>query len=816
MAWLFFIWQAGALLLLGILGTGLLRLAWLQTRATALQQKEWTDLVTTLARDLELQRPVRLLRSDRPLTPMTWGVHRPVIMLPSTCDTWTETQRREVLVHELAHIKRQDCLTQGIAQLACVVYWFHPLVWLAARRMRTERERACDDRVLLTGVKPSAYAGHLLQIACSLGSARSTSVLSVAMARQSQISGRLMALLDPQRRRRHPGRITVFTVALLVLLIALPIAMLDSHNDKAEAASFTAELALTADPEPRQSRDEEQEKKRAAAEEHERQARQARETDKAQKDQAEKERQARLTAEEEKARLAAEAEQAREARAQLAEQARLTAEAELAQEASAQREQQARLTAAAEKAQQARAEMEHRLAAEERAAEARAWETYAEASRQGSVSWAPGSASSSTVTTRSGSSNWVYNDDDYTLKVKMEGEIEFDVEAGVVTWLEDGAYFDLREEQDGDKRRMVVKPGEDGEPEYTYYGGRRKQPYDDEAKEWFGQALAKAFKHLGIGVDVMVKQIYERDGMDGLLAEIEDIDSDFTRGQYYSEAMALKQLSTEEQQQLLQHAATNLDSDFAKGQMLSRSLDAYMAHPALRQSYFEAVQDMDSDFQKGQTLQAALKSGKLTSEDVVLLLNAAEDMDSDFETARLLTSIDAEQLEDSQLRDAYFKAVAGLDSDFERGRVLKAALASDTVPLPVSVAVLQALAAMDSDFEAVNVLEQVADHWHEDDAEREAYFAAVNNLDSDFETRRALETLAGRKDLLLITVVELLRSIGQMDSDFEKSHLLISLIPHCVLEEELQNAFELAADTIDSEFEYGRVMKAYRKAKNTI
>lgn len=802
--WLFFIWQAGTLLLLGILGVGLLRLAWLQARATPLQDRKWTRLVLALSRDLGLQRPVKLLRSDRPLTPMTWGIHRPLIMLPSNCDTWTETQRREVLVHELAHVKRQDCATQGIAQLACVVYWFNPLVWLAARRMRVERERACDDRVLLTGVKPSSYAGHLLQIACSLGSARSTSGLSVAMARQSQISGRLMALLDPKRQRRHPGRLTICAVALLVMLVAIPVAMLGPRDGTATAAPFTTELSLTADPEPRQSRDEEQEKKQAEAAEKERQARQTAKDEQARQARAEREEQDRLNAEAQKAR-----------RAELEEQARVTAEAERTRSAEAQKALQERLTAEAEQAWQARAELEQAVAAEQRAA-AHAWESYAEASRQASVSRARAGSGATTVTTRSGSSNWVYNDDGYTLKVKMEGEIDFDVETGGVARMDDDAYFELKEERDGEKRRMVVKAGEDGEPEYTYYEGRHQQPFDDEAKEWFAEAMEKAFQQLGIGVDVRVRQIYESAGLNGILDEIEEIGSDFNRSQYYTEALGLDQLSTGEREQLLQHAVQYLDSDFSKGQVLSRSLDTYMADPTLRQTYLNAARELDSDFQRGQTLQAALKSGQLTSEDVVLLLNAAEDMDSDFETAGLLASIDPEQLEDPQLRATYFKAVASLDSDFERGRVLKAALTGDTVPLAVSVAVLEALSEMHSDFEAVNVLEQVAAHWHEDDAEREAYFAAVNDLDSDFETRRALTVLASREDILLLTVIELLRSIGQMDSDFEKSHLLITLIPHCVVEEELQDAFELAADTIDSEFEYGRVMKAYRKAKNTI
>src|SRR4029078_12794075 len=101
-----------------------------------------------------------------------------------------------MLLHELAHVKRNDCLTQIIAQICCAVYWFHPGVWYSARRLRSERELACDEHVLDVGVNACDYAAHLLDIARVCKAPFGTSAAAVAMARPSQLEGRLLAILD--------------------------------------------------------------------------------------------------------------------------------------------------------------------------------------------------------------------------------------------------------------------------------------------------------------------------------------------------------------------------------------------------------------------------------------------------------------------------------------------------------------------------------------------------------------------------------------------------------------------------------------------
>jgi beta-lactamase regulating signal transducer with metallopeptidase domain len=161
---------------------------------------------------------VNVLFTQRPASPMTWGLLRPTVLLPAAASAWSAERRRVVLAHEFAHVKRNDALAQIFVQLACSIYWFNPLVWYAAHRIRIERERACDDQVLRLGTIASDYADHLIQIVRGLRSPRTFSLAAVSMAQPSQLETRLVSILDSRASRR---RLSKTGLALLCAFTSL-------------------------------------------------------------------------------------------------------------------------------------------------------------------------------------------------------------------------------------------------------------------------------------------------------------------------------------------------------------------------------------------------------------------------------------------------------------------------------------------------------------------------------------------------------------------------------------------------------------------
>ena len=192
---------------------------------------------------LGICRPVTLLIHPDKTIPVVWGILRCRLLLPAAARHWSGEQLRSVLLHELAHIKRRDTMAQLLAQIACALHWFNPLVWFAAWRLGVERERACDDLVLASGVRPSAYAGHLLEVVTGLSPARWTQSCGLAMARKSSLEGRLVAVLSENLNRRGVSAALAAIALAIAAGIAVPIAMLRAADEKPGTSQAAAAIA---------------------------------------------------------------------------------------------------------------------------------------------------------------------------------------------------------------------------------------------------------------------------------------------------------------------------------------------------------------------------------------------------------------------------------------------------------------------------------------------------------------------------------------------------------------------------------------------
>ena len=189
-------------------------------QAVDLDDEDWRNHLDAVAHLLDVRSDVAMKRHSGSVSPMVIGLRRPVVLLPDDVDTWSHESRKLVLLHELAHVRRRDVLTQLTATTACAVYWFNPLVWWGAAQMRRLREFACDDVAVALSGAPFTYAQTLLDVAKRY---RCRPSGAVAMARSSHVEKRIASVLSSTRSRAALSTRSMGTLLAVAAIVAVSV-----------------------------------------------------------------------------------------------------------------------------------------------------------------------------------------------------------------------------------------------------------------------------------------------------------------------------------------------------------------------------------------------------------------------------------------------------------------------------------------------------------------------------------------------------------------------------------------------------------------
>ncbi len=215
--WLGTIWAAGLLLLLGRLALGSLWLRYHARRTAVPSSGEAVQLLAEVTAELKCWRRPALRESHLVTAPALFGIFAPTILLPAGfLERFSREELRQVFLHEAAHLKRGDLWMNALMAVAQAVHWFNPVVWLVCRRMRLERELACDEVVLRSQQGAgSAYGQTILRILQDFRPAPLPGGVGIlehkreARARMAQIAD-----FNPTRRRA-----TLLGAAALILIV---------------------------------------------------------------------------------------------------------------------------------------------------------------------------------------------------------------------------------------------------------------------------------------------------------------------------------------------------------------------------------------------------------------------------------------------------------------------------------------------------------------------------------------------------------------------------------------------------------------------
>jgi beta-lactamase regulating signal transducer with metallopeptidase domain len=754
---LFGIWLAGAALMLARLAWSLVHIYRLRRGSVPLGASYQDRLHQWLAVS-EGPRRVALRSSDEISTPMSLGPLDPLILMPADfSDRLTEAEFDQVLLHELAHVRRGDNWTNLFQKLIEALGFFHPAVWWTARRLNLERESACDDwAVSMTGqVKP--YAACLAKLA-AIAAPVPQPVLAIGIFRGAkQITRRIERLLD-QRRNRTPR---VSRLAFAPALILLACAVLASSQVRAvlagpvsnttfarmPALAFAPQAAPApeAEPAPEPQPASEPEPAPAAQREHFEDI--LREVQDQLKIVQSPESQARIRALEKQL-----------------ESLRL-------------RDSGAAIEQAAEQLQQAQSllgkDLQKQLLASERAMQAAA-----EMNLQESNGWWSG------------------------LNVRTKGTIEFTDDDSDVKSVSPGGSLSVEERRGWTTHKYEVTPAE---RRYSVNG--RQRPLDEEGKAWLAEVLPQIIRDSAIGADARVQRILKQHGPTGVLDEIAKISSDHAKRIYFENLLASGPLPADVLARATRQMGREVASDGEKARLLIDVADVYLKNPSSsRAEYFDAIGTIASDGEHRRVLSNAIEKDGRNKETLLLTLKSAARIASDGEKARLLMEAADAPAFDASMSADFLHAVDTIASDGEHSRVLMALMRLNGLSKDTLVMAVKSAGRIASDGEKARVLVRASEFLPGDPFLRAAFFNAAATIASDGDHSRVLMAALAKNGLDRESFLDIIRSATHIASDGDKANVLRQVVAICPNDDAIMAALVQAVETISSDGEYRRVM----------
>ena len=225
-------WAAGAAAACGFLIFSWIRFRRIRRSARTVENPSVRKIFDSCKQEMNLQRQVELYSTEALKSPAAAGIFRPSVYLPvSVLSDFRKDSLRYVLLHELQHFRQHDSVVNLLAEFGRILYWFNPAVWYGMKKMRLDREIACDSAVLeiLKDCEYSGYGHTLLDLAEKVSFPFSSGLGGSS----SQIRLRILNIAGYRRdnRRRKRRGILAYLLSTALFLSCAPLLTIWGSED---------------------------------------------------------------------------------------------------------------------------------------------------------------------------------------------------------------------------------------------------------------------------------------------------------------------------------------------------------------------------------------------------------------------------------------------------------------------------------------------------------------------------------------------------------------------------------------------------------
>ena len=336
--------------------------------------------------------------------------------------------------------------------------------------------------------------------------------------------------------------------------------------------------------------------------------------------------------------------------------------------------------------------------------------------------------------------------------------------------------------------------------------GRILNVNDPEGKKFMAFAIRDMI-NAGFDAKGRMERLFRRGGNAAILGEVDNLQSDFVKAMYLEFIIGSDSINLHDIRLEIKKTGASLGSDFEKGNILNKVPVRYLKDSLISMTWFEAVRTIGSDFEKSNDLKYIARE-PLTVDQFDNLVDVSQTMGSDFEKSNVLkVLIDKSSFADTNLNKT-LDAVNEIGSDFEKVNLLRL-ITEKTKPSAASFdRLIDATEHIGSDFDKGNLIKDLVRTGIPAGADFDKLMSVIDHIGGDFDRINLIKDIAEKNIQTEQQWISIINAAGEISSDFDKSNLLLAIAPQLPKNENIKSAYAKVAKTINSEQDYGRVMKA--------
>jgi len=300
----------------------------------------------------------------------------------------------------------------------------------------------------------------------------------------------------------------------------------------------------------------------------------------------------------------------------------------------------------------------------------------------------------------------------------------------------------------------------------------------------------------------------------GYMNATRDLSSDYETRRVLS-AISLEGTSDPRVMELALEIAMEMSSDFDKAEYLIDLARENDNRFDLSKGFLDALESISSSYEKGRVLKSLIISGEISQDYVGEVLRFADNLESDYDKAELLIFSAKNLGIDEKMFELYVDAISQMSSDYDIKRTLFALGSMERAGDMALIKIFNLIDYMDSDYDKAELLIGFAHQAMRSEETGRAYLRALEDIHSDYDMSRVFASLLERNDLTGDFILGSLLLIEEMSGDYDKAQVLKKMMNHCRGDEELEDAYADAIETISSSHEKERLYaELYRRGRD--